>query len=292
MSNAGRVLFTMMMVLVIVSYTISRSNIMVFDTQKDVYESAIRAASQVATKEIIETMDINAGYDGNLREDADVSIDLDALKLFRDTLDRLLDSKNDGNLVGITNINIPLTGFVTYNYIVGVTYKDTYLLPMGYTYMMEDTVTGIPSVINNTVWNFTLGDKIIINNREYKGEGSVITDILTKQTYDIGGFLAVNGFTKVEELADYVVMDTIDNYLNEYSGASFNPVANNTQVELEIELGKSKYSSGLSEYNTKSSVIDGPGMFAIVDVYKGSGDDMKLYQRVASFGGSELVKVN
>ena len=86
-------------------------------------------------------------------------------------------------------------------------------------------------------------------------------------------------------------MDSIDNYLNSYSGASFNPVADNTQEEIEIELGKSKYSSNRGEYNTKSSVIDGPGMFAIVDVYKGSGDNMRLYQRVASFGGSELVKV-
>lgn len=288
MSNAGKALFSLFLVITMITFIVYKSDVVVFDTKKDVYVSAIRAASQVATKEIIDVTDVNFIYDGNRREASDISVNLGALDTFRETLTRILDSKKDGSLVGVTNINVPLTGFITYKYIIGVTYDDTYLLPMGYTYKMTDST--IPTELRDKVWNFTLGDKVYIDNKEYTASGTVLTESITKNDYDIRAFLNKYNFKELKQFSQYIVMDCIDNYLNEYSGASFNPIADNTQSENRFELGKSNYSSNRNEYTKKSSLIEGPGLFAIVDVYTGSGNEQKLYQRIASFGGSELVQ--
>lgn len=289
MSNAGKALFSLFLVLTMMTYIVYKSDVIVFDTKKDVYVSSIRAASQVATKEIIDVTDVNFIYDGNRREASDISVNLGALDTFRSTLTRILDSKKDGSLVGVTNINVPLTGFVTYKYIVGVTYDDIYLLPMGYTYEMKDT--NVPSELRDKIWNFTLGDKVYIDNKEYTANGTVLTESITKNDYEIKPFLDRYGFKELSEFSKYIVMDCIDSYLNEYSGASFNPIADNTQAETRFTMGKSNFSSNRGEYIKKSSLIEGPGLFAIVDVYTGSGNEQKLYQRIASFGGSELVQV-
>lgn len=288
MSNAGKALFSLFLVITMLTFIVYKADVVVFDTKKDVYVSAIRAASQVATKEIIDVTDVNFIYDGNRREASDISVNLGALDTFRNTLTRILDSKKDGSLVGVTNINVPLTGFVTYKYIIGVTYDDTYLLPMGYTYTMTDST--IPADLRDKIWNFTLGDKIYIDNKEYTANGTVLTESITKNDYDIKGFLNKYNFKEMKQFSQYIVMDCIDNYLNEYSGASFNPIVDNTQSQTRFELGKSNYSSNRGEYTKKSSLIEGPGLFAIVDVYTGSGNEQKLYQRIASFGGSELVQ--
>lgn len=307
MSNAGKLLFSFFLILTMVTYCLFKSDVIVFDAKKEAYVSSIRAASQVATAEIMDVADVNFIYDGNKREPADISVNLGALDTFRETLTRLLDAKKDGSMTGVTNINVPLTGFITYRYVVGVGYAYdknaeynrgdegngkgyTYLLPAGYTYKMTDPV--IPAEIRDKVWEFTLGDKVYIEDRTFIMSGTALTDTISKNDYDIKAFLQKSGFKEAREFAKYIVMDCIDTYLNEYSGASFNPIAENTQTKTEFNLGKSNYSSNREEYTEKSALIDGPGLFAIVDVYKGSGNEQRLYQRIASFGGSELVQVN
>lgn len=289
MSNAGKALFSLFLVLTMLTYIIYRSDVVVFDTDKDVYTSAIRAAAQVATNEAIDTSDINNTYDGALKEASDIPTNIEAINIFKETLMRILDSKKDSSLAGVTNINVPLTGFVTYKYIVGVTYDDTYLLPMGYTYNMNDV--SIPAPLNGLTWSFTIGNKVTINSEDYTIQGSsLIKDSNKDIRYDLDSFLSKYGFISLKEFANYVVMSCIDSYLNEYSGASFNPIADNTQSETQFGLGKSNYSSNRLEYTTKSALIEGPGLFAIVDIYTGSNKDQHLYQRIASFGGSELVQ--
>lgn len=289
MSNAGKALFSLFLVLTMLTYIIYRSDVIVFDTDKDVYTSAIRAAAQVATNEAIDTSDVNNTYDGVLKEASDIPTNIEAINTFKETLMRILESKKDSSLAGVTNINVPLTGFVTYRYILGVTYDDTYLMPMGYTYNMNDVA--IPTALNGMTWNFTLGNKVTVNSEDYTiQDSSLIKDSDKNIKYDLSSFLDKYGFANLKEFANYVVMSCIDNYLNEYSGASFNPIASNTQSQAQFELGKSNYSSNRLEYTTKSALIEGPGLFAIVDIYTGSGSDQHLYQRIASFGGSELVQ--
>ena len=289
MSNAGKALFSLFLVITMLTYIIYRSDIIVFDTDKETYTSAIRAAAQVATNEAIDTSDINNTYDGALKEASDIPTNLEAISIFKDTLMQLLESKKSSSLEGVTNINVPLTGFVTYEYILGITYDDTYLLPMGYTYSMNDV--SVPGALNGKVWNFTLGNKVTIDSDDYTIQDSLLIKNSDKDIiYDLSSFLSKYGFKTLKEFANYNVMYCIDTYLNEYSGASFNPIAKNTQSEAQFELGKSNYSSNRLEYTTKSALIEGPGLFAIVDIYTGSGSNQHLYQRIASFGGSELVQ--
>lgn len=297
MSNAGKMLFSLFMVVIMVSYVLFKSDVVVFDTKKDVYTSVIRASAQRATNEIMDLTDVNSSYDGNLKDIEDIPVDLDALYKFRQTMTRMLNSKEEGSLAGVNNINIPLAGFVTYRYVVGVTYGEdglytkegnTFLLPMGYT--MNVSSSGVPAQVNDTIWEFTLGDKIFIDGESYTGGGYILTHDLTGDTFDISSLLDDFKFEDIKDLKNYVVMDCIDRYLDKYSGASFNPIVSNTQEGLDFELGRSKYSKNKMDYTTKSSVIEGPGMFAIVDIYTGNEDEKKLYKRIASFGGAELAE--
>lgn len=288
MGNISKWVFSLLLVLTMIVYIVYSTDVIVFDTKKDVYVSAIRTASQVATTEILNTQDVNYTYDGNRREPEDIAINLDSLNEFKNTLIRILDSKKDGSLTGVTNISIPLSGAVTYDYIVGITYDNSYLLPVGYTYKMIDAT--VPTELRNKVWNFTLGNNVYIDGDEYRIDGTKLINKDNTLEFELSNFLDTYNFENLEEFSDYIVMDCINTYLVEYCGASFSEIANNTQTSLTFELEKSKYSSNRGEYNTDSGVIDGPGLFAIVDVYTGEGSNQHLYQRIASFGGSELIE--
>ena len=332
----------MFFVITVIMHIVYNSDIHVIDVKKETYADSIREASQVAAAYIIDTSDINNLYDGVNRDAEDLPIDFDALDRFRSTLNTLLDSKRGGGLGNVTNINIPLVGFVTYDYIVGVTYggafdtatleslgytyedyvngsnslraeidsklmdiRGDYLLPMSYTLYM----TGAPSY-NNRTWRFTLGDSVYIPN----GAGAEVYDTSTGKinetryvmdgnklykvdaegnkietgSIDMSSYLSQYGFKSMEMLADYVVMNTVNRYLSAYSGVGFSKVAGNVGSSIEFNLDMVKYSKDMAEYSDNSGVIDGPGLFAIIDVFTGTSSESVLYERIASFGGSEL----
>ena len=109
--------------------------------------------------------------------------------------------------------------------------------------------------------------------------------------YDCSLWLASIGFNTMYEFRDFIVMSSINQYLNGHSGAAFNETAGNTDTALDIQLSLADFSDSFENYTDRSSVIQGPGMFAIIDIYTGSNNTYQLYERVASFGGSELVPV-
>ena len=126
MSNPAKALFSMFLLLIVLTYVVFSSDINLVDTKKENYNDAIQAASQVATMDIMATQDVNVSYDGIQRDQQDITINFDALDTFRNTLYRLLENQRSGRLEGVSNINIPLAGFVTYDYIIGVTYVEAY----------------------------------------------------------------------------------------------------------------------------------------------------------------------
>lgn len=374
MSNPAKALFSMFLLLIVLAYVVFSSDINLVDTKKENYNDAIQAASQVATMDIMATQDVNVSYDGIQRDQQDITINFDALDTFRNTLYRLLENQRSGRLEGVSNINIPLAGFVTYDYIIGVTYgeayadantlsnlgytyeeylelpasersdldeqlnnlRGAYLLPMGYTYYYQsngNAINGSTSggeytldPLDNRLWRFTLGDSIFIptgtisasytsgsytgldENRYIIGgtgtnEGKLIykadsqgmpldgQDGRDTVYYDCGLWLASIGFNTMYEFRDFIVMSSINQYLNGHSGAAFNETAGNTDTALDIQLSLADFSDSFENYTDRSSVIQGPGMFAIIDIYTGSNNTYQLYERVASFGGSELVPV-
>lgn len=302
MSGLAKGLFVFLILVVALSYIVYRQDVTVIDTKKDAYISTIRAASQVATREIMNVMDVNFIYDGTKREAKDIPIDMNALKSFNRTLDRILQTQKDGKLKDVSRLNIVMTGFVTYDYVVGVVYEGgvlldddqvfsgSYLMPGDYS--VHVVSPQLPSEINDKIWQFTLGDKVIIGNTDYILDGNFIKLNITDAGTDISSFLSSVGFLTGKDLANYVVMSKIDEYLNNYSGASFNKVASNIGSSILINLGKTNYSENKTNYTTKASVISGPGMFAIVDVYTGKAGNESLYERIASFGGSELRELS
>ena len=362
MSNPGKALFSLFMLLIVVVYIIFGSDINLIDNRRDTYNDAIQAASQAAVLKILDASDINKTYDGTHRDHQDISIDFDTLDDFRSTLNHNLNSKNISALDGISNINIPMAGFVTYDYIIGVTYgeaeidattlsslgytyddyiamppqqreeiestlenmRGTYLLPLGYTYYYNNGLNGVTKhtssgesldELNDRIWKFTLGDSVYIPDNMYSGTyeagtGNVVVSehryVISEDgkklckfrldntydeslCYDMTGWLNSIGFNTLFEFRDYIVTSSINEYLNGYSGTVFNNTASNTGTALEFQLSLAGYSDSFDNYTGKSSIINGPGMFAIIDVYTGSNSNNTLYERIATFGGSELV---
>lgn len=287
MNAIGKFFIAAMILNIIVAFIMFRSDDVVIQTKKQSYEDAIRAAANVATKELIDLQDINIIYDGDKREPMDITIDFDSLDRFRVEMERICATQADGTLKGVSRINMPLAGFVSYRYILGVTFDDKYLPPMAYTYYMNSPV--IDEAFRDKIWEFTLGDKVIIENNEYFCKGTTLITRDESEVYDFTIFLSTFGFPDMKSFAQYVVMSRIDEYLNTYSSASFNKIADDVQAGVAFNLGKTNYSAGRQDYSQKSSVIEGPGVFAVVDVYTGSGDTDKLYERLVSFGGSELT---
>lgn len=350
MTNAGKMMFSMLTLVLMISYVIIRLNGNALDTSKSSYGDIIQSTSQIAVSKLIDTSDINMTYDGSIRDEGDIPIDFDILGEYRDTLKRLLASNKTLITDSISNINIPLVGYITYDYIIGVTYGEAYnqvinlddagitfdeyidmtdydkyiatkdlrgqyLLPSGYTYYMgnktENLYSELPSELTNKIWRFTLGNVIYISNNDIVSNAEYSNEIKCKiykdkegenrlieidpvsnkekedsREFDITGFIQKSGFKTIENLKNYVVMTSINQYLEAYSGAGFSTIADNTGTSISIDLSTSED----KEDNLQTSVINGPGLFAIIDVYKSNGSTYKLFDRVASFGASELVR--
>lgn len=365
MSNPGRALFAVLLVILIVIFITYYSSSTVIDTKKNTYNEAIKAASQTAVLNMLDTTDINSLYDGSRRDLADIPITYDSLDKFRTDLSRLLETGKSGRLEGVSNINIPLVGYITYENIFGVTFgqsysdrdalanqeddmntvseyldsgltdryqrnknnRGTYLLPMGYTYYV-DKGAGLDK-LEEKLWRFTLGEIVYItdvtnmtdtmytiyhggcNKAEHNGDklesGHSYLHLVNSNDFqysdeapssgmpifiDITEYLNKLGFNTLEQLRDYIVMSTINNYLTNYSGVGFNNTTGNINQSLKFDLSLSDHSSNKKDYTRGSTVIDGPGMFAIVDIYQGDTENSRTYQRIASFGSSELVRTS
>lgn len=363
MTNAGKMLFSMFMLVIIITYIALKINDNNSVHNKNSYADSIQSASQLAALNILDNSDINTSYDGARRDSNDIAIDFNILGTFRETLMRLLETNKTTSLTGVSNMNVPMVGFITYDYILGATYGEAadtvlgldnlditnedyqvnmdkydrdkktstisgrFLLPSGYTYYMPNSMSGIPSQLSNKIWRFTLGNIVYIDDTTsgdaLDGNGNYTSEIkcraivekdssgnekqilveiddnnlydangIKSTRYDITNMLKKYKFNTFDRLRDYVVMQSINNYLNTYTGSDFNPISNNADTSLEIRLSTSSHVNDGFSYDTNTNVISGPGVFAIVDVYTGDVSGVKVYERVATFGGSELVSVN
>ncbi len=379
MSNPAKALFSILLVVISIVFIVYCSDRFVIDTHKDTYEDALQSVTQAATLSMIDTKNINNLYDGGRRESSDIPIDYTSLDYFRENIDQQLATNKAGVLGKVSNINIPLVGYISYDYIFGVTYGEsynsaialanqgttatdyfsqdinsrnnknrhgTYLLPMGYVHYATGSDASLAE-LNNSIFRFTLGDTIFVNkgtmneitdasgkksieknetayiiynsgcsvcdaaysdtsngcylhkinptdNKLWHNNGELIpgttnTDIMP-DIINIEDYIKSLKFDSISQLRDYIVMSTINNYLTQYSSRGFSNTADNIATSLNISLNLSDYSSGKGEYTRGSTVIDGPGMFAIIDLFEGSKDEEHSVQRLASFGSSELAR--
>lgn len=374
MSNPAKALFTLLLVMIAVVFIIYCSGSFVTSTQKESYEEALQSATQTATLSMIDTSNINDLYDGGRKESGDIPIDHSSLDYFRENLAQLLYNNKSGIMGSVSNINIPLVGYISYDYIFGVTYgeayssvkalanqnktvseylssditsrvnnskRGTYLLPMGYVHPIHNLGDLGITTLNGkqALMCFTLGDIIHIRRDIENTLDTINTagDLQYKNTDDqyviytsgceicgdkeisdccihridssngklwhndedtdmpdmisIRNFIDELKFHNIYQLRDYIVMNTINTYLSQYSGRGFSDTADNISTSLNLSLSLSDISVDNKAYTENSTVIDGPGVFAIIDLYKGSKDNKQTVQRLASFGSSELKRV-
>lgn len=293
MGGAGKFIAFMLIVVNLLTYSAYKLNNMMYRNDKELYEEAISSASQIAALDLIETdIDINDLYDGNASVGLSGDIKFNAIDIFKNTLYNNIEMKI-GNRVGAGSMNVPLVGIVAHDYVVGENESGLTYPPLTYSYYNSQTV--VPVEIRSKLWEFNLGNETVkidgtIMDIDSTGKYVSYTDETTGVTtqYNLSSLLSTSGYNTIWDLRDYVVMSKINLLLDMSTDRASSKISQELGQGLEFDLATSNYSSDKKVYNSNSSVINGPGIFAVVDLYKGSGSKLYRYDRIASFGGSEL----
>lgn len=281
MSHLTKGVFIMLIIVITTLYCVNRINLRQEENRKDIYENAVRMASQYATMNLIQTKDINSFFDGNDGDGLNIDIDYSAIGKCRDGLDLYMKSRMNTLHSGISNINIPLVGIVGFESVCGELYDGTKLLPM--VYYGGKTSNFTDASLNNKIIRFTVGNTVFIKDKEYRiGIGDKIIDTETGNEIDCSAYLNSLGFKSMYDLKNDVVMKTINKFISMYCGnEDTNKTTQNLGYGYDVYLGSSN--------STNPSAIEGLGVFAVVDVYSGNKLDRDTrFIRTITFGGAEL----
>lgn len=236
---------------------------------------AIRTATTDATAVMVNEDYLMDGITNDLEK---VTVNLDRAKeRFEKSLYVNLGAAVDDSQ--INSMNIPMVGYVGYRYISGVLEDGRETFPWAYVH------TVVPSGKDPSLWytmyNFTLGDKIYVTEMK----NGVMTDsILYLST------LPENYFSTVHKNKDFVtitIMECVNEFLNTFSNTGYSLQAMNAGSGLSFNLGTVDYvGDDESKITAWSSVIDGPGFFAVVDMFD---PQMSGKVRTFTFGGAEFL---
>ena len=205
----------------------------------------------------------------------------------------------------VNAMNIPIVGFVGYRYIYGL-FEDSYeeqpvfdmfgqpvydangqLVIGASTFPMAYIYTDYTNDNNYTIYNFTLGDKVYVSKVE-SGRETEETWYLSQMASDPAkgeNFWDPN--IKNRDFATMTIMNKINEFLNMFSNTGYSLQAMNAGSGLSFNLGTTDYvGDDNSKITSWSSVIDGPGFFAIVDMFD---PQMTGKVRTFVFGGAEFL---
>ena len=166
-------------------------------------------------------------------------------------------------------MNIPLSGYVGYRYIVGITYDGTPTIAYGYT-----------AVKGNTMYTFTLNQDTVYE--QVSGTESEVKRNLSDYPEHFFSNYMDNSTFRTS-----TIMNAISSYLTMYKTAGTNLVAQSMGGTLQFNLGQADYSGDPTLLTTFASVIDGPGFFAVTDLLDPQLSGIPI--RTFTFGGSELL---
>lgn len=297
--NHVRPVAIFLLVLIISSLTLIRVRSETNSWTREELNYAIRVATTDATSVMV-----NEDYlmDGNTNDYEKVTVNLDRAKTqFEASLRRNLGAAVDNS--EINSMNLPIVGYVGYRYIYailddGTTLTDEYgqpllddngeqlhsasgkqTFPWAYTY--TTTEPGKDPDLNYAIYNFTLGDKIYV----YKAENGVSSE----ETLYIDD-LPENFFSPDQTNRDFAtitIMESINEFLNAFSNTEYSLQAMNAGSGLSFNLGTVDYvGDDESKITGWSSVIDGPGFFAVVDMFD---PQLTGSVRTFTFGGAEFI---
>ena len=263
-SNLFRPVIAGMLVITAMLLTLGRVRIVTNESSTDEISYALRVATQDATAVMV---DRNHMMDGIEMDNGNFRINLDTAD------EQFLDSfyRNVGAAVSkstVNSMNLPLTGYVGYKYIYGELADGTASFPYSYT-----------CVKNGLVYNFTMGDQIEVTDPNTGAISNVSLASLSPNFFheDISN----------EDFRTITIMETISKFLTDFNSMPENLMVVNAGSGLSFTLGGVDYlGSDPSEIVEFSSVIDGPGYFAIADFYDPQLDGR---MRTFTFGGAEYI---
>ena len=265
LNSISKVLVGLISCVMILCLMTTRTKTVTNDWVEDELSYALRVASQDATAVL---MDENHSLDGDTIDAENIAVNLPrALKQFKDSF-----SRNVGthlNPDAVSNMNIPLVGYIGYKYAFGLTYDGGTTFPYAYTYVKD-----------GVMYNFTLNTDTVY----------VTTEDGEEQEKKISSY-PENFFSPImtnEEFRTQTIMSAISNFLTIYNGADVSLVAQSMGASIQFELGRADFSGGDPAVMAGfAAVIDGPGFFAVTDMMDPqiSGSPIRTF----TFGGSELL---
>lgn len=243
----------------------ARTKTVTNDWVEDELSYALRVASQDATSVL---MDENHSLDGNTIDAENIAVNLDrAMEQFQESFSRNVGSHLNPD--ALSNMNVPLIGYVGYKYIIGQIYDGTPTIPYAYT-----------CVKDGTMYNFTLNDDTVYVT---VGNGSEEEKKISEYPENFFSSEMSN-----EDFRTYTVMSAISKFLTMYNGSDVNLVAQSMGTSIQFELGRSDFADGDPAIMTNfAAVIDGPGFFAVTDLLDPQLSGIPV--RTFTFGGSELL---
>lgn len=259
-----RPVVTGMLVLMMIMLTLGRVRTVSNDDATDEISYALRVATQDATAVMVDKNHMMDGIDmdnGNFRINLDIADEQFLNSFYR----------NVGATVSkstVNSMNLPLTGYVGYKYVYGELADGTVSFPYGYT-----------CVKDGLVYNFTMGDQIEVTD---PNTGTIHSTSLASLSPNF-----FNPEISNENFRTITIMETISKFLTDFNSMPENLMVINAGSGLSFTLGGVDYlDSDPSEIVELSSVIDGPGYFAIADFY-----DLQLdgRMRTFTFGGAEYI---
>lgn len=194
MHSMGKLAVVVLVCVITLRYTVFKLELTNGIFQKNNYESVIKAASKVATIEMLDYYDTNKLYDGVEKEARDIPVDFDAFNVFMNSMNKILGAQMETRLANVSNYEVPMLAAVTYRYIVGVDYSKRsldengnytcdVLNPLGYNLLIEKgeysldekaieaySDSGINLGISgkareNIIIEFTLGNHVYITHK-------------------------------------------------------------------------------------------------------------------------------
>ena len=231
---------------------------------EDELSYALCVATQDATSVLVDRnhmMDGKEGDTGNFR------VNLDTAEVqFRKSC-----ARNIGSAISpasVTTMNIPLSGYVGYRSIVGRLTDGRETFPYAYSFTK-----------GSNVYNFTMGDTVYVIDSNNGAETTVSLKSLSENFF--------NGDITNENFRTITIMNAVSNFLSNFMSDTNNLMVLNTGSGLTFTLGGVDYTNAdPSQIVEFSSVIDGPGYFAVTDLY-----DTQLGGRIRTFtfGGAEFI---
>lgn len=266
MGSIVKPVITCLLTVMAIAVILTRTDTVINQWSNDELDYALRVATQDATAVM---MSDNYIF-GKEEESGDFGIDLKrASNQFKSSFYANIGSTMTD--VSVNDMSISLSGYIGYRNIYAIYGSGQPAAAFSYTHADD-----------YRIYEFTLGDKVYVIDRNTAEETVTYLSDYSEHFFD-------ENLTN-ENFRQITVMHAINEYLTLFYSDSQNITAKNADSGVEFDLGLIDYAENDPSVMTKlSSVIDGPGIFAVVDCMDATTQQTV---RILSLGAAEFVLKN